>query len=63
LAARAGLVRTNWQRSVEHAIADFAEAYADQNERDYGAFQDAVNWVGSTPIHGVQPVVPRRRYR
>ena len=26
----------------EHAIADFAEAYADQNERDYAALQPAV---------------------
>ena len=26
----------------DHAIADFAETYADQNERDYAALQDAV---------------------
>jgi uncharacterized protein (DUF2252 family) len=26
----------------DEAIADFAEGYADQNERDYGAFSDAV---------------------
>jgi Uncharacterized protein conserved in bacteria (DUF2252) len=26
----------------ENAMADFAEAYADQNEADYAAFQDAV---------------------
>jgi hypothetical protein len=27
----------------DRAIADFASAYADQNERDYAAFVDAVN--------------------
>jgi hypothetical protein len=26
----------------DRAIADFAQAYADQNERDFEAFQDAV---------------------
>jgi sugar/nucleoside kinase (ribokinase family) len=26
----------------DQAIADFAEAYADQNERDYNAFEQAV---------------------
>ena len=26
----------------DHAIADFAETYADQNERDYAALQAAV---------------------
>ena len=26
----------------EHAIAEFAEVYADQNARDYATFQDAV---------------------
>jgi uncharacterized protein (DUF2252 family) len=26
----------------DHAIADFAETYADQNERDYAALQDAI---------------------
>ena len=28
--------------SFDRALASFAEAYADQNERDYGALQDAV---------------------
>jgi uncharacterized protein (DUF2252 family) len=28
--------------AFDQAIADFAETYADQNERDYAAFQDAV---------------------
>ena len=28
--------------TFEHAIADFAGAYADQNERDYEAFRAAV---------------------
>jgi hypothetical protein len=28
--------------SFSHAIADFAETYADQNERDYTALQTAV---------------------
>ena len=27
----------------DQAIADFAETYADQNERDYAALQSAVN--------------------
>jgi hypothetical protein len=28
--------------TLDRALADFAEAYADQNERDYSALQDAV---------------------
>ena len=28
--------------TFDQAIADFAETYADQNERDYSAFQAAV---------------------
>ena len=28
--------------AFDHAIAEFAETYADQNERDYAAFQAAV---------------------
>jgi len=28
--------------TFDRAIADFAEAYADQNERDYKALNDAV---------------------
>ena len=28
--------------SFDHAMAEFAVAYADQNERDYAALQDAV---------------------
>ena len=28
--------------AFDRAMASFAEAYADQNERDYGALQDAV---------------------
>jgi hypothetical protein len=28
--------------NFDNAIADFAVAYADQNERDYAAFSDAV---------------------
>ena len=27
---------------MDEAIAEFASAYADQNERDYAAFEDAV---------------------
>ena len=27
---------------LDHAMVEFAEAYADQNERDYEAFQQAV---------------------
>ena len=28
----------------DHAVADFAEAYADQNERDHAALAEAVAW-------------------
>ncbi|GAA4711582.1 DUF2252 domain-containing protein [Phytohabitans rumicis] len=38
IALAAYLGRSN---TFDQAIADFAEAYADQNERDYTAFQDA----------------------
>jgi len=30
------------KKTFAHAIADFAESYADQNDRDYAAFNDAV---------------------
>jgi uncharacterized protein (DUF2252 family) len=30
-------------RQFEHAIAEFGEAYADQNERDYRAFSEAID--------------------
>ena len=30
------------RRKFDEAIADFAETYADQNERDYASFQAAV---------------------
>ena len=33
----------------DRAIADFASAYADQNERDYAAFVDAVDSGDSSP--------------
>ena len=29
--------------TFDRALAEFAEAYADQNERDYAAFKDAVD--------------------
>ena len=29
-------------KAFDHAIADFADAYADQNERDYAAFIAAI---------------------
>ncbi|HET9648421.1 MAG TPA: DUF2252 domain-containing protein [Microlunatus sp.] len=31
------------KRKFDRAIADFAETYADQNERDYAAFRDAIS--------------------
>ena len=36
--------RATWARATrfDRALASFAEAYADQNERDYHALQDAV---------------------
>ena len=37
----------------EHAIADFAETYADQNEADYAAFQAAVNDGRVEAVSGV----------
>ena len=33
---------TSAARPFDQAIADFAETYADQNERDYAALQAAV---------------------
>jgi uncharacterized protein DUF2252 len=30
-------------RTFDQALADFAEVYADQNERDYEALRDAVD--------------------
>ena len=35
--------------SFDRALASFAEAYADQNERDYAALRDAVAPVASWP--------------
>jgi uncharacterized protein (DUF2252 family) len=37
----------------EHAIADFAEAYADQNEKDYAAFKAAVDEGRAEAVLGV----------
>jgi uncharacterized protein (DUF2252 family) len=37
----------------DQAIADFAEAYADQNERDFAAFQDAVKRGHAEAITGI----------
>jgi uncharacterized protein (DUF2252 family) len=37
----------------DHAIAEFAESYADQNERDYASFQDAVKHGRAEAINGV----------
>ena len=37
----------------DQAIADFSEVYADQNERDYAALQDAVKHSRAKAIHGV----------
>jgi hypothetical protein len=37
----------------DNAIADFAETYADQNERDYAAFKDAVQDGKVEVISGV----------
>jgi 2-keto-4-pentenoate hydratase len=39
--------------TFDHAIADFAEKYADQNERDYAAFRDAVAQGRVQAVHGV----------
>jgi hypothetical protein len=37
----------------DNAIADFSDAYADQNERDYQAFTDAVASGRITAVEGV----------
>ena len=37
----------------DNAIADFAEAYADQNELDYAAFQAAVREGRAEAISGI----------
>ncbi len=37
----------------ERALADFAEVYADQNERDYAAFADAVASGRVPAVHGL----------
>ena len=39
--------------TFENAIADFAEGYADQNERDYAALQDAVKHNRARAVSGV----------
>ena len=39
--------------TFDQAIADFAEAYADQNERDYAALQAAVKHGRAEAIRGV----------
>lgn len=39
--------------TFERAIADFSEAYAAQNQKDYDAFLEAVNSGRITAIHGV----------
>ncbi len=45
----AGYLGSN--QSFDHAVADFATAYADQNERDYQTLADA---VASGRIHALQ---------
>jgi hypothetical protein len=35
--------------SFDQALSDFAERYADQNERDYQRFKDAVSGSGLSP--------------
>jgi hypothetical protein len=39
--------------TFDRAIADFAEVYADQNELDYAAFQEAVKHSRAEAISGV----------
>ena len=39
--------------TFDKAVADFAEAYADQNERDYAALQDAVKQRRAEAVHGI----------
>ena len=39
--------------AFDQAIADFAEAYADQNERDYASLQDAVKYGRAEAVRGV----------
>ena len=39
--------------TFDHAVADFAELYAEQNDRDYTAFQDAVAQGRVPAIRGV----------
>ena len=39
--------------AFDHAIAEFAEAYADRNEHDYAALQDAVQQGRAEAIYGV----------
>ena len=39
--------------AFDQAIADFAEAYADQNERDYAALQDAVRDRRVEAVQGI----------
>src|SRR3954447_15934574 len=45
--------------AFDRAMASFAEDYADQNERDYAAFRDA---VGSGPLAAI-PGLGRRRHQ
>jgi hypothetical protein len=39
--------------AFDQAIADYAEAYADQNERDYATLQDAVKHGRAEAVRGV----------
>jgi hypothetical protein len=39
--------------TFDNAIADFAETYADQNERDYATFRDAVATGRIEAVEGV----------
>ena len=39
--------------AFEEAIADFSEKYAEQNEKDYKAFTDAVASGRIEAVHGV----------
>ena len=39
--------------TFDHAVADFAEAYADQNERDYASLQAAVASGRAEAVTGV----------
>ena len=39
--------------AFDHAIAEFAETYADQNDRDYAAFQQAAKTGQIDAVTGI----------